>query len=194
MDQKPDQCQSWLNPYIPTISPQKREKIKKTKTTFEGYFCEKYPQDFVEWNTTRQKEDIQEPGALIEPNPNPSPNKISETRKSMSSDQREIYEKIKQFTIMKNSKRITFPDDTPSGDKEFVLELGEELGFTHIIDENLPQALTLESELEDEEIPEMQHKVLKRYEAMQVVDNPWHAEQDGLNLELPVTDIKKRYE
>ncbi len=91
------------------------------------------------------EEDIQEPDAIIvEPG-----KKTSETRHSMSSDQKKMYEKMKRFILKKNSKQIEFPDDTPSGDKEFVLELAKELTLSHITDENLPQMLVLELDSED---------------------------------------------
>ena len=164
---------------VEKISTWEREKIKKTIITFEGYLSEKYPKDFEEWNNTRQKEVIQEPDAIIvEPG-----KKTSETRHSMSSDQKKMYEKIKRFILKKNSKQIVFPDDTPSGDKEFVLELAKELMLSHIIDENLHQALVLELDSEngedDEGILAIHHQVLKRYDSMQVLED-WHEDHSGI--------------
>lgn len=95
----------------------------------------------------------------------------------MSLDQKDIYEKVKLFILKRNSKRIAFRADMPSRDRAFVLKLAKDLGLSHTIefvDATSLHSLVLELESDDdesdEESLEARHRVFKRYDLMQVVD------------------------
>jgi hypothetical protein len=95
----------------------------------------------------------------------------------MSLDQKDMYEKIKLFILKRNSKRIGFRADMPSRDRAFVLKLAKDLGLSHtieFIDATSLHSLVLELESDDEESDEesleARHRVFKRYDLMQVVD------------------------
>jgi hypothetical protein len=88
-----------------------------------------------------------------------------------------MYEKVKLFILKRNSKRIAFRADMPSRDRAFVLKLAKDLGLSHTIefvDATSLHSLILELESDDEESDEesldARHRVFKRYDLMQVVD------------------------
>ncbi|KAJ3174230.1 hypothetical protein HDU88_000198 [Geranomyces variabilis] len=109
----------------------------------------------------------------------------------ISKVQRALYERIKTFVLAprENAPRLMFSTNMPARDRKFIINLANDLGITHTIDaigegKALPQHHIIldwdeDDDEEDEESMEARQRVLRRWDAAEVIDE----EEIANNLE-----------